>query len=57
MVRGPVWIFSKNAAEGLASIHALARRLDAEHLDVAALAFAHSGPIVGGCIQALAGAQ
>lgn len=46
-VRGPAWIFSENGSEGRASLRALAARLQHEREPVLALAFAHSGPIVG----------
>ncbi len=47
-VRGPVWIFSEDQAQGVSSLRALAARLARDQVPVHALAFAHSGPVVAG---------
>ena len=53
-VRGPAWVFSEDTTLGRASLQALAARLQREGEPVNALAFAHSGPIVGDALTHLA---
>ena len=46
-VKGPAWVFSDDARQGRESLQRLAARLSHDYAPVTALAFAHSGPIVG----------
>ena len=47
-VRGPIWIFSNDVAQGQGSLRELAERLAREGARVDAIAFAHSGPLARG---------
>lgn len=46
-MEGAPWIFSDDQAQNVASVEAVAQRLAAEHDEVKAIAFAHSGSFTG----------
>jgi hydroxyacylglutathione hydrolase len=52
--RGPAWMFSESTGEGAASLRALSARLRREGRVVRAMAPAHSGPLTGDVLGALA---